>query len=283
MVTCPDSELLAYVDKMPAFPKSVQRIVQLTSDFNASAKEVVQVIECDPVMTVKILQVINSPYYGFSQKVSSIQRAVVHIGINTIKNMALSIAAIGMLKTENKAGFNNQNFLLHSLTTAIISKMLAERQGLAQQECSDFFVAGLLHDFGKLIFAEYLPGSFKKALSLSREQNLPLYQSEIECIGLSHAHLGKLLAEKWEFSQSLADAIAHHHDTSGDGNNTLTDFIIAANEISKTLHLGDAGNPVIEPFSEALAKRLGGSLDSLIPKLGDLTSIKAEALALIRS
>ena len=110
---------------------------------------------------------------------------------------------------------------------------------------------------------------------------MPLYQTELECIGLSHSYLGKLLAEKWEFSESLADAIAHHHDAS-DGN-ALKDNIMAANEISKTLQFGDAGNPIIEPFSEALAARFGGSLDSLILILGDLTSIKTEALALIRS
>ena len=275
-----DNALLSFVEKMPAFPKSVQRIIQLTSDSNTSAKDIVQVIECDPVMTVKILQVINSPYYGFSKKISSIPRAVVHIGVNTIKNMALSVAAIGMLKTYNEAGFNTQEFLLHSLTTAIINKKLAERQGLTPSESGDFFVAGLLHDFGKLVFAECLPELFKEALTLSRERQLPLFETERECIGLNHAHLGKLLVEKWEFSQNLADAIAYHHEPPG--NNMLQNNLKAANEISKALQLGDAGNPVIEPFSDALAKRLGGSLENLILSLGDLTPIKMEALALIR-
>lgn len=279
MVHCHDSELLAFVEKMPAFPKSAQRLVQLASDSNSSAKDIVQVIECDPVMTVKILKVINSPYYGFSHKISSIPRAVVHIGINTIKNMALSVAAIGMLKSHSNVGLNAQEFLLHSLTTAIIAKILAERQNLPQSECSDFFVGGLLHDFGKLVFAECLPEHFNKALTLSREQQLPLYQAELECIGLNHAHLGKLLAEKWEFSDSLADAIAHHHDALGE--NTLKDNIMAANEMSKTLKFGDAGNPVIEPFPEALAGRLGGSLDYLMLEMGDLNAIKTEALTLI--
>ena len=281
MIQSPDSELIAFVEKMPAFPKSVQRILQLTSDSNSSAKDIVQVIECDPVMTVKILQVINSPYYGFPQKISSIPRAVVHIGINTIKNMALSVAAIGMLKTHNLASFSNQEFLLHSLSTAIISKLLAEREGLSQPDCYDFFAAGLLHDFGKLIFAECLPELFEKSLILSREQQRPLHQTELEFIGLNHAHLGKLLAEKWEFSHNLADAIARHHDASGV--NALRSNIIAANEISKTLHFGDAGNPVIEPFSEALAARFKGPLEHLMLELGDLTHIKAEALTLIRA
>lgn len=281
MTRSPDSELIAFVEQMPAFPKSVQRIMQLTSDSDSSAKDIVQVIECDPVMTVKILQVINSPYYGFPQKISSIPRAVVHIGINTIKNMALSVAAIGMLKTPNLPGFNYQDFLLHALTTAIISKLLAEREALSPPDCYDFFAAGLLHDFGKLIFAECLPELFKKSLLLSREQQRPLYQTESEYIGFNHAHLGKLLAEKWEFSHNLADAIAHHHDASGQ--NVLRGSIIAANEISKALRFGDAGNPVIEPFPADLTARFKGPLEHLILELGDLSRIKAEALALIRA
>ena len=148
-----NEELIAFVEKMPAFPKSVQKVVQLTSDLNASAKDIVQVIESDPVMTIKILKVINSAFYGLPHKITSIQRAVVHIGLNTIKNLALSIAAMGMLSPTNKAKFDTQEFLLHSLSTASICRILAEKLGVAKAESSDFFVAGLLHDFGKIVFA----------------------------------------------------------------------------------------------------------------------------------
>jgi len=88
MALIQNEELIAFVEEMPAFPKSVQKILQLTSDINVSAKEIVAVIESDPIMTVKILKVINSAFYGLPQKITSIQRAVVHIGLNTIKNLA---------------------------------------------------------------------------------------------------------------------------------------------------------------------------------------------------
>lgn len=276
-----EDRLIAFVEKMPAFPKSVQKVVQLTSDINSPAKEIVRVIECDPVMTVKILKVINSSFYGLPQKITSVQRAVVHIGLNTIKNLALSVAAIGMLSAKNKAGFNTNEFLLHSLTTAAICKMLAERLGLSQTECSNYFVAGLLHDFGKIVFAEYVPMKFKRALENSAECQISLHLAELEFIGINHAQAGKLLAEKWQLSPELAAAIANHHDQQFD--DILGDCIFAANQISKKMHFGNGGNPVITEFPDSVANRFGLQLDELSESLGDLNPVFTEASAFIHS
>ncbi|MGZ5576866.1 MAG: HDOD domain-containing protein [Methylobacter sp.] len=277
-----NEKLISLVEKMPAFPKSVQQVVQLTSDINASAKDIVRVIECDPVMTVKILKAINSSFYGLPQKITSVQRAVVHIGLNTIKNIALGVAAMGMLNPNNKANFNTSNFLLHSLTTAAISKMLAERIGLSSVECSDCFVAGLLHDFGKVVFAEFIPDEFKLALEKSKEHQLPLHQTELEFIGLNHSQAGKILAEKWELSGQLIDAIAYHHEPDGT-QNVLRDCVFAANQISKHLQFGDGGNPMIEAFPQSIATRFGSTLPGLCDALGNLESIKTEAQSFINA
>jgi putative nucleotidyltransferase with HDIG domain len=281
MTTLKNEKLIALVEKMPAFPKSVQQVVQLTSDINASAKDIVRVIECDPVMTVKILKAINSSFYGLTQKITSVQRAVVHIGMNTIKNIALGVAAMGMLKPNNKANFDTSNFLLHSLTTAAISKILAERIGLSSTQCSDCFVAGLLHDFGKVVFAEFMPTEFKLALEKSKDQQLPLHQTELEFIGLSHAQAGKILAERWELSELLIDAIAEHHNLEP-SDNVLRDCVFAANQISKLLQFGDGGNPLIEDFPDAIVNRFGLNLNSLTEVLGDLESVKTEAQSFIK-
>ena len=276
-----EDRLIAFVEKMPAFPKSVQKVVQLTSDINSPAKEIVRVIECDPVMTVKILKVINSSFYGLPQKITSVQRAVVHIGLNTIKNLALSVAAIGMLSTKNKAGFNTNEFLLHSLTTAAICKILADRLGLSQTECSSYFVAGLLHDFGKIVFAEYVPMEFKRALEKSAECQISLHLTELEFIGISHAQAGKLLAEKWHLSPELVAAIANHHDEQF--NDILVDCIFAANQISKKMRFGNGGNPVILEFPDTVASRFGLQLDELAEALGDLNPVFTEASTFIHS
>lgn len=282
MSTIHNKELIAFVEKMPAFPKSVQRVVQLTSDLNAPAKEIVRVIESDPVMTVKILKVINSAFYGLPQKITSIQRAVVHMGLNTIKNLALSVAAMGVLKPTNKADFNTQDFLLHSLTTASICRLLAEKLGVKGSDCSDYFVAGLLHDFGKIVFAEFDPENFKLALAKSQDENIPLHEAETAIMGITHAQVGKILAEKWELDPVLIDAIERHHDTDKD-KTILLECITTANQISKKLDFGFSGNPIIDETPDQLIPRFEQTLDDLITSLGDLTSVKSEALSFINS
>lgn len=279
MTTIDDDQLLAFVDRMPAFRGSVQRLLQLAADINANSRDIVQVIESDPLMTVKVLKVINSPFYGLPQKISSVQRAVVHLGINTVKNMALSVAAIGVLPEKNQAGFENRAFLLHSLTCAAICKLLADRLQVPAAQGSDYYVAGLLHDFGKVVFAAFVPEVYKTVLQTASQQALALNQVEVRVLGIDHSQAGKRLAEHWGLAEGLIEAIDHHHR--GHLHTPLSDCLFAANQISKKLQFGFAGNPCIEVFPAPIVQRFGLSLDDLIADLGDLMPIKAQALAFI--
>jgi putative nucleotidyltransferase with HDIG domain len=273
--------LIAYVEKMPAFPNSVQRVLQLSADINASSKDIVQAIETDPVMTIKILKVINSPFYGLPQKISSIQRAVVHIGVNTIQNMALVVATMGVLRPKQHVGFDTGSFLLHSLCTASICKLLAERLKVPALNCSDFYVAGLLHDFGKVIFAEFAEDDYKTVLEYSRRQNVALNEAELNILGTDHSIAGQLLAEHWAFHHDLIDAINHHHSMTV--NTPLLDCLFAANQICKSLQFGFSGNPCVDELPASVCARFGMDLPALIESLGDLSSIKTEALLFIHS
>ena len=262
------------VDKMPAFPRSVQKLLQLTRDITSQPKELVAVIETDPVMMVKILKVLNSAYYNWPSKITSINRSVVYLGVNTIKNLALSIAAIGVLPKENKAGLDIHRYLLHSLTVAGIAKLLCARMG-GEADPTDCHIAGLLHDFGKVVFAQFMPEECTAAIALSRESALPLYLAERKIIGVDHATAGAILVEKWQFPKSLADSIRFHHD--GDGcNSTMAACVFAANLIGKTLAAGQDQHR-IEELPPAVAARCGGNLDELIHSLGDLSRTVEEA------
>jgi putative nucleotidyltransferase with HDIG domain len=274
-----DKKLLAFVDKMPAFRSSVLRLLHLASNLNADSREIVQVIETDPLMTVKILKVINSPFYGLAKKISSVQRAVVYLGINTVKNMALSVAAVGTLPTKNKAGFDNKAFLLHSVTTAALCKMLAGRLGVPLVQSSDYFVAGLLHDFGKIVFAEYAPESYKQVLQRAKHEGRSLHLLELEILGIDHSQAGKMLAQHWGLDDTLIEAIDHHHNDHM--HTAIGDCLMAANQISKKLAFGFAGNTVIEELPESTVRLFGYDLDGFIAELGDLSAVKYEAQAFI--
>jgi putative nucleotidyltransferase with HDIG domain len=267
-------KLAAAVDGMPAFPKSVQKILELTRDVNCTPKDLVQVIDKDPVVTVKILRVVNSAYYSLPKQITSINHAVVYLGFNTIKNLALSIAAIGMLPKDNAAGFDVQQYLLHSLATAGIAKQLAA--GVDDADPMDCFIAGLLHDFGKVVFAQYMPEEFRLALEISQDDGTSLHLALRKIIGVDHAVVGAMLVEKWRFAPELIETIENQHGSNLKDTDMIA-CVFAANQISKKLNFGFGGNACIEELSPAMAKRLGGKLDQVIARLGDLNALFEEA------
>jgi putative nucleotidyltransferase with HDIG domain len=267
-------KLAAAVDGMPAFPKSVQKILELTRDVNCTPKDLVQVIDKDPVVTVKILKVVNSAYYSLPKQITSINHAVVYLGFNTIKNLALGIAAIGMLPKSNAAGFDVQQYLLHSLATAGIAKQLAT--ALDDADPMDCFIAGLLHDFGKVVFAQFMPEEFRQALEISQRDGTSLHQALRQIIGVDHAVVGAMLVEKWRFAPRLIETIQNQHGSDLKDTDMIA-CVFAANQISKKMNFGFGGNTCIEELSPAMAKRLGGNLDQVIARLGDLAALFEEA------
>jgi len=267
-------KLAAAVDGMPAFPKSVQKILELTRNIDCSPKDLVQVIDKDPVVTVKVLRVVNSAYYSLPKQITSINHAVVYLGFNTIKNLALSIAAIGMLPASNAAGFDGAQYLIHSLSTAAIAKQLALR--LDDADPMDCFIAGLLHDFGKVVFAQFMSAEFRQALETSQWNESSLHLALRDVIGADHAVVGAMLVEKWRFPADLVETIRYQYGPET-RDTPMIACVFAANQISKKLEFGFAGNPYIEQLPPAIAQRLGGTLDELIVSLGDLAPLLEEA------
>lgn len=264
------------VEQMPAFPKSVQRILELTRDINCPPKELVMVIEKDPVLTMKLLRILNSAYYSFSKQITSVNQSVVYLGMNTIKNLALSFAAMGSLPKQNAAGFDVQHYLLHSLTVGSLARNLCLKYSQDDTDPADCYIAGLLHDFGKVVFAQFMAEDFKQALALSVDQDVSLHIAEKQIIGTDHTVVGGMLVERWQFPKQLTDNIRNHHSEYA-ADNTVQNCLFAANQISKQLELGDSGNLVVEVLPPDLEKYFGGDLQNVIASLGDISKLISEA------
>jgi len=264
------------VEKMPAFPKSVQRILELSREINCPPKELVMVIEKDPVMTMKLLRILNSAYYSFPKQITSVNQSVVYLGLNTIKNMALSFAAMGSLPPHNAAGFDVQQYLMHSLTTASIARAVCMKYSHDDTDPADCYIAGLLHDFGKVVFAQFMAEEFKEALERSAAESIPLHVAEQQIIGTDHTVVGGMLVEKWQFPKQLTDNIRNHHSEILP-KNTVQSCLFVANQISKKLALGNAGNPVAEEIPPVLQEHLGADLEGIIVGLGDISKLTSEA------
>ena len=264
--------VLDAIDRMPAFPRSVERIIALTRDMDCDPKAIVEVLETDPIMAARVLRTINSAFYALPRPISSVTHALVMLGINTIKNLALAISAMGMMPARNAAGFDTAAYLRHSLSVAGVARLLSCRFGDADP--NETYIVGLLHDFGKIIFATHLPREFSAALDLSKDENLPLDQAEHHIMGISHAEAGALMVEKWKLPQELGNCIAaHHHPEIGPG--TLRCLFIADQIVKRHDAQG-----IISPLPPGLAPDLGSDWESISNALPEHHRILEEVCAL---
>ena len=140
-------DLLKMLDKIPQFSVSVSKVITLSGDPNAPPKEIIHAISLDPELTARVLKLINSSYFGVTSKIVSLQRAVVMLGMNTIKNVAISTSVLSKIKLRgNFKWYSNSEFWEHCLACAVASKMIAAKIGVSVQQREEFFIAGLLHD-----------------------------------------------------------------------------------------------------------------------------------------
>lgn len=268
--------ILPLVDKIPAFSQSVSRVLALASDINCQARDLVEVVSRDPVLTMKILRLVNSSFFGRPFKVTSIHQALVNIGLNTLKNTALSLALLGVLPRKSASGLDIDALWLHCLAVGLAARRLALATGLPRGEAEDFFVAGLLHDVGKLVFAQYLPKQYAQALASAAADQLPLHVAEKRFLGATHAQAGALLVQRWKLSDALVLGLARHHTPNAGEPSKVADILFTANLAVKKLGLGASGDCSSQGLPAAVRQRLGLSsaqykavLDGLAQEMED--------------
>lgn len=200
--------LLDEVVTLPSVPEALVKINELLEDPDCQMAEVAKVISSDPSIALKTLRLVNSAYYGLGQEVTSVEHAVVLLGVGVIKNLVLTATMFAAI--EGAA----ERFLCHSISTGVAMKVLAKEGSMTKVLPSgeEAFIYGLLHDIGKVLLSEFLPEEYKQVDALVEEGGLNAYEAEMRVIGVNHAELGARLAEKWKLSPMLIEAIAYHHD-----------------------------------------------------------------------
>ena len=263
-------ELLDAIDRIQAFPVSVQGILKLTRDSTSSPRDLVDVIQRDPIVTIKVLRVVNSAYYSLPRQITSVEHAVVFLGFNTIKNLALGIAALSLAPAQLHPALDSRAYLHHSLAAAAITRQLGAR--FPAIDANDFFIAGLLHDFGKVVLAQVMPAQFRKALEYGLWHEVSLHSALMEVTGLDQSEVGAMLLEHWRFPAELVQGIRHQY-VQDDSAPALSLCIQAANQICKQAGADFAANDKPRAFSVPLQQALGGTLESVMESLGDVTAI----------
>lgn len=267
MVVNISSEIEQAIEEMPTISPIVNKLGEMAQNIETSPTEIVKIIMIDPVLTGKVIELVNSAFYGLTERVHSLPQAILLLGVNTVKNMAMCTAVLDkILLKSKKLPLNPEIFWQHCLGTAVACKMLAKLHEVPQNEQEMYFLAGLLHDVGKVVYMKAVPDAYRAALEESRTLGVSLYFSELSHFGCAHTHVGGLLARKWQLDPLLLEVVENHHRAnSTESQSHLLRFVIVANNLCKQAALGEGGNVVIEERAKDLMEELKMSASSLQP------------------
>lgn len=230
------------IGELPTLPHVVQKIASMIGQPTTSAEDLGQLIEKDQVLSAKVLRLANSPFYGFPARIASVAHAVVVLGLNVVKGLTLCATAFDMMKA---AGMDQ--LWRHSLGVAMTAHILGARAQMKNPE--EVFVAGLLHDIGKVVLYVKWPDVGSQVERAAREKDGFMLEAERELLELTHADIGGLLATSWHLPVSLREPIMYHHNPTSAQEAALQSAIVhVADILVKGLACGHSGDDLIPPL-----------------------------------
>jgi len=206
-------DFIKRVRDLSTLPEVIKKIVELTRDPNVTIAKVEEAVSTDPVISTRLLRIVNSAYYSFFREITSIRQAIVVLGLDATKNLVYGtsiITAFGRRSTIERFPF--EGFWQFSVATGNISRTLSSL--LDYQFYQEAFLAGLVHDIGKIVLANYRPAQFEEAIKKAHEEGMPLRQAEEDILGFNHSDVGQRLAVRWRLPRLLEEVIAFKENPS---------------------------------------------------------------------
>lgn len=264
------------IQNLPTLPVVVTQILKMTTDPESNAQDVQKILSRDQSLSTKVLKLVNSAFYGYAGKIKTLQQAVVILGFETIKAVALSATVFSTFSEKSRAGFDRDAFWRHSIGTGVAARLLSREQGMADPD--EAFMAGIIHDVGKVVLDQYVSDEFQKVVDYVQENNVLIYEAERKVLGTSHAQIGRWLATQWQLPADLTDVIFYHHQPSNAQKAPdLTSIVHTADILARTLKLGSGGDNKIPPLDPAAWSHLGMDQTTLKKLLSIIPSEFAKA------
>lgn len=217
---------------LPSLPAIYRELMEEIHSRDASLKKIAKIVSRDLAMATKVLQLVNSAFFGLRTTVSSPEQAVALLGGHTIKSLALSMQVFSQFEGAALPGLSLEALWLHGLATSSFARAIAKEERAGQTVIDDAFTAGLLHDVGILLLATNRHDDYGKMLAIQQERQLPDWQAELEVFGTTHAEVGAHLLSLWGLGEAIVEAVAFHHRPSAC---RATEFSPLA-----AVHVGDA-------------------------------------------
>ena len=273
--------IIENIRDLPTLPTVYLALSEVIADPGSTAQDVSKIVACDQASAARVLRLANSIMYGFPGQIDTISRAVVVLGFDEIRNLVLSTVVMELFSKQDKAfSFRPTDFWAHSVAVGIATRLIGKACRMPQEE--NCFVAGVLHDIGKLVFFEYAEKQYTRALDQAHKGQMALYETERELLGMDHSRGGTILAENWNLPRDIQQAIRYHHTgLTGEESDLLTAAVHMADILVRALELGFGGDDLIpRPNGEAwaLLNLTPQALSRMVP---DLLSNYQEAVEIM--
>lgn len=273
--------LVERIDDLPTLPSVITRIVKMVEDRETSAQDMQEVISQDPSLTAKVLKLVNSAFYGFSRQISTVREAVVILGFNRVKSLALSASVFEVFKGPGTKKFDRVGLWEHSIATGIAGEILSNRVEYDNPE--EVVVAGILHHIGKIIIDIYFHDELNEIFDYVEENDALMIEAEEEILGVSHPRIGAWLAEHWKIPEHIVAAIRYYPDpmNADQGMQTLPMLTHVGDILARSKDFGWTGDHKIPSLDPEVKDILNLSKDDIPTILDHLESEMEDAKAFL--
>ncbi len=248
--------IVAGIDALSPIPQVANRVMALAGDPKSSMRTLSELIEHDPVLTANLLKAANSAYFGLSKTVDSVHQAVVYLGMGKVVDLVLLGASSGnFAKVQEGYGLDSGELWRYSVSSALIARDLSEKKGIGDAHV--IFTAALLKDIGKVVLSQHVAESFEKIHFLVAQHGFSFREAEKGVLGIDHAELGAMIAERWKFSEHLVDIIAHHHVPMESKHPMECAVVYLADTLCMTMGIGVGSDGLAYRFHKDVVAKLG--------------------------